>query len=330
MSRLILMATAVVLFAADAPADVRRAIERSLPFLESDGLEWMEKRECNSCHQIPFMLWSFAAARSSGLDVDTDQLDAWRTWSSAKLLEKRENEDILVGERNTEGLAWLILSDNVRDDATKNRFREIIVSTQTPDGSWKPQGQLPGQRTSDTEARAVSTTLSVLALGGATNSPPARASAREKGLAWLKANAGGDDARQSTDAMVLRILLALEQRSERAGELVAELLARQNDDGGWGYLKGDPSDAYGTGESLYVLRLAASSGPTDVRRTRGIARAVEYLLRSQESDGTWSVPSTLERKKRRVLPTSKYWGTAWAVIGLAGDLDGRPARTRRF
>ena len=50
--------------------DVRAAVQRSLPFIEKIGVEWMHTRKCNSCHTVTFLVWSHNAAAAHGLDVD--------------------------------------------------------------------------------------------------------------------------------------------------------------------------------------------------------------------------------------------------------------------
>ena len=54
--------------------DIRKAIEKSLPYLEKDGIAWMEGRipiqngsACVSCHQVPFGIWSQNEAKSRGI-----------------------------------------------------------------------------------------------------------------------------------------------------------------------------------------------------------------------------------------------------------------------
>ena len=54
---LIALALSSLVQASEDPA--RRAIERSLPYLEREGVAWIEKRACLSCHHVPFLLWSF-------------------------------------------------------------------------------------------------------------------------------------------------------------------------------------------------------------------------------------------------------------------------------
>ena len=70
-------------------ADIRRAIKKSLPYLEKDGFAWMEGRisiqngdACVSCHQVPFAVWSQSEARTRVLYSKTPDLTSWpnRQW----------------------------------------------------------------------------------------------------------------------------------------------------------------------------------------------------------------------------------------------------------
>src|SRR5262249_51122326 len=104
--------------------------------------------------------------------------------------------------------------------------------------------------------------------------------ARARADAWLTKHQPND----TTQAAAFRLLLKV-----RAGEsartlapAIDALLRRQNQDGGWSQLKDLPSDAYATGQALYVLSLAG------VKNDRAeIRRAVAFLVGSQKDDGSW-------------------------------------------
>jgi squalene-hopene/tetraprenyl-beta-curcumene cyclase len=99
-----------------------------------------------------------------------------------------------------------------------------------------------------------------------------------------------------------------------AESFLKTLLAQQQPDGGWSFVPGGGSNALSTGETLYALRVAGLA-PTHP----ALRAAVGYLLRTQGADGTWAVPATAFSRKdsesRRYI--YRYWGTAWATIGLA-------------
>src|SRR5262249_30909896 len=66
---------------APTPAQVRQAVERSLPFLLKSSEVWRDNRKCVTCHQVPFALWPLNEARARGLAVDAKRLDDLTAWS---------------------------------------------------------------------------------------------------------------------------------------------------------------------------------------------------------------------------------------------------------
>ena len=61
--------------------EARNAIRRSLPFVEREGVAWMEKRKCMSCHQVSHFVWTFNEAQRRGFAVDVGKLKQWNEWS---------------------------------------------------------------------------------------------------------------------------------------------------------------------------------------------------------------------------------------------------------
>jgi squalene-hopene/tetraprenyl-beta-curcumene cyclase len=114
--------------------------------------------------------------------------------------------------------------------------------------------------------------------------------------------------------------LLLERGSSHAeaDRLRGELLKRQREDGGWGWLCADESDAFGTGAALYALARDGLAG--DNAR---LARGRQFLVQTQKADGSWAVKGTKKAKANQIEATATYWGTCWAVIGLAETLPRR-------
>jgi N-acyl-D-amino-acid deacylase len=98
------------------------------------------------------------------------------------------------------------------------------------------------------------------------------------------------------------------------------LLAAQREDGGWSQLDGMESDAYATGQSLFVLQDTGFA--TDELAYR---RGVEFLIRTQCEDGSWFVQT--RSKPIQVFfdngdPHGEHQfisipATSWAVAALA-------------
>ena len=118
-----------------------------------------------------------------------------------------------------------------------------------------------------------------------------------------------------------RLVVAFQQQEdERVSALLGEILATQNEDGGWSWLRDDPSNPFSTGQTVYALATV-----DDDRARDALERGVDYLLAYQQADGTWETPSRLTSTKpsKEKDYIYRYWGTAWASMGLSRAL-GRP------
>src|SRR4051794_38658710 len=82
LSGLFVATSSAVLPETDMPP-VRATIARSLPFIEKIGVEWMNQKNCNSCHVVTFLVWSHRAAAARGVSVDGKKLAEWTQWALA-------------------------------------------------------------------------------------------------------------------------------------------------------------------------------------------------------------------------------------------------------
>ncbi|MEM7350464.1 MAG: prenyltransferase/squalene oxidase repeat-containing protein [Acidobacteriota bacterium] len=286
---------------------VRLAIERSLPYLEEYGVAWIETHGCSSCHQVPVMFWSHHAAADRGLAVDKVKLDEWTRF----VLDESKTAGVL----NADGIAQMILGrPQALPPAQASELEalaEIVAAGQQDDGSWQAGGQLPQQRRPVSETHRVSTAWATLALASYDDSTETVAAARRQLDEWLQDTSGGE----SLEWLAVRLLYAHRFGDpQRTAELRQALLAQQNADGGWGWLRGGTSDAFATGQSLYTLQQLPRQDDA-----AAIERARTFLLDNQQDDGSWSVRSTL-RQEHGPTPTGIYWGTGWATIGLLSTL----------
>lgn len=308
-----------------APASsVPKAIAaRSLSFLQEKGQAWIDDRSCVSCHQVPSMLWSLHRAAQSGLLVDVKHLDEtskwsvdWKNWNQSGAKDGLQK----VAAANTATMAFLLLAlppeYSAQADSSSGpqpwveAFRALLLDHQQKDGSWKAGGQLPLSKRPARENDEVATMWVLLALKPksapeAVNIPPdpRLATAQDRAHTFLATAASG----QSTEWHAARLLLHPQDESLREA-----LLKLQHPDGSWGWLAAEPGDAYGTSLALYALAKCQPKATA----SESVARAIRYLSDTQKPDGSWLVPSTRGRDKNKPIPTSIYWGTAWAVVGL--------------
>jgi len=286
------------------PADIAAAVERSLPVLEKEGVAWIEQKNCVTCHQVPFMLWSHQAAASRGLKLNDEGLKQWTEWS----LEKAETGAV-------DGLAQLILAIGSYLPDQRPRLvplGEKLIKDQQPDGSWNVAGQLPAQKRPAPETKQVTTLWIVVALDALAKQQPTFAEkaqpAIDKALKWLQPL----EKPVSLEWFAVRLLAEYRVGDrERASAMREDLLKLQREDGGWGWLTAEPSDALATGQALYVLSQVGVAADEPA-----VSRARSFLLTTQPADGKWLVNGTKTAGKGKPQPTSNYWGTGWAVVGL--------------
>lgn len=307
---------------ANEPAALSNAVRRGVSYVEQKGAAWIKKRNCVSCHQIPAMLRTLGEAHKRGLYNHPKKLADWSEWSlhwQHWNTPKDDQTEDTVAAGNIDTMTSLILSYPTSlpaDQAKKQvaRYVDHIVHFQQKDGSWKPGGQIPLQKRSKEESRQVTTMWTILALDASRLHSDAIQEARRRAVKYLADLPPG----KSTEWWLTRCLVERTIDRKKADNLLAQLLKLQHDDGGWGWLHADPSDAFGTGLALYALTRSGLGNDH-----AAIQRARAYLLRTQNKDGSWPTRSTLARYKTRVLPTSQHWATAWAAFALMSTMDSR-------
>jgi hypothetical protein len=305
-------------------ADVRRTVERSLPFLEKSSSAWRSERKCVSCHQIPFAVWALTDANARGLKVDAAKLDDLTAWSF-NFCATDKNKDALTGGFHLTS-AFMILSQSgvaVREDALKvyPLFESFFAKRQKENGSWREgrQIRINGEQREADDVDTMWTLLAIKSLEQLGDKLPAETrkgltAERDRALKYLK----DSKPTKRIDWLALRVLVAKEYETpERAKELLRELLALQNPDGGWGYIRGGTSYAHVTGEVLYCLG-RMGMGESDL----AVQKAWKHLVRSQQAEGWWHAPTRelFSTKPDTVRDTSIHWATGWAAIGLMQTL----------
>jgi VWFA-related protein len=139
---------------------------------------------------------------------------------------------------------------------------------------------------------------------------------RDAAVSWLRA--AGPESREGEKApeftvqdRAMKIIAFAEAglKGPPVAQELAGLLQMQNPDGGFGENPGGgPSNAYGTGQALYAMRLAGLAS-TDA----AFSRAVKWLVLNQVWNGTWPL--------RKTECQSDIAHAMWAVIGLTGSLE---------
>src|SRR5882757_9599966 len=182
----------------------------------------------------------------------------------------------------------LIISQGTASILAQPEFRDGVIDmmsqTQLADGSWTPTVQLTGMLWTLPMAHQATTIWSTLALASYDTPDPKRSASIEKALAYLRQQTPNFDNREW-----LAMRLLFERRfgsDEEVAKLRQQLLDAQNGDGAWEWEKGVPSDALTTGLAIYVLAKVRAGDDSSVFRD-----ARQWLLASQQSDGSWLTPA---------------------------------------
>ncbi|HDP89745.1 MAG TPA: hypothetical protein ENN42_07305, partial [Thioalkalivibrio sp.] len=157
-------------------------------------------------------------------------------------------------------LAWLLLAISLGATAHANEAAAQWIETQAlADGSLATAAEPASRYQSTAEALLALDWQSAAVTSSATSYLAAQATT-------------------TTESLTRRITIAV-KAGEPADTLVADLLAHQNNDGGFGEAQGYHSTALDTALALEALAI------TDRRGTAPAVRALEYLLSVQSSDG---------------------------------------------
>lgn len=258
---------------------------------------------------------------------------------------------------------WTMEIARVKPNETTNAMVHYLLKTQAEDGGWELDSIRPPASSSRAMATAVAflglakygihSPVDQIQVGSAMKQAAKWSSNVEKpidhenlvGLLWLRylvrnsvgmggMGYGGMGMGMGTNEM------DLDDTEEMSGEggmgtgggmggvdsLDSLLKGSQRKDGGWGQTSDLPSDAYATGMSLLIDAQTHRhyKGKSGLPR-RAANDAVDFLLRTQEEDGSWHVAS-------RVTPIRTFFdngdphgkdqfisimATSWAVASLA-------------
>ncbi len=302
------------------PVDVKTAAERGIALLETSSQKFFEGSGCVSCHHQNAAGFAAGEARVKGLRFDAKasaaRIEMLKDGPPPPLL--LERMDINVPEIFASTLAALA-AENVPPNPVTDMIVANIAATQALDGSWHIQNGI-GERPPTEEGGITRAALCIRSLK--VYGPPARAAELNARIAkagqWLLA------AKPVTAEDRNMQLLGLRWADADAATLktlASAILALQQVDGAWRQHGGVATDAYATGQSLYVLAKAGGVPPTDPAYQRG----VNYLLATQNANGSWRVTSRAPKFQAFFNSGFPYggdqwisaWATGWATMALA-------------
>ena len=317
--------------AADAsPDQIRGAAAKGVALILSSQTTWHAKYSCFSCHQQALPALAVGAAREHGISFNEDLAGASAMQSFAFLadLDRAIQFTHIIDPAVSEG--YILAGANaagVRPSLTTAVYARLIASRQRADGHWDTLDARPPQ--SYGAVTATATALHAIQLYGHPSLAADTKDRVNRARAWLASNFGRDTEERTTRLLGLSWAGADRVQIDKAAR---DLKAGQQPDGGWSSIDGLRSEAYSTGEALVALHTAAGVPVADPRWQRGL----QFLLSTQEADGSWHVVSRLHPPAPVSPPYIETgypyghdqfissMGASWAVRALAEALG--PAR----
>jgi ankyrin repeat protein len=267
-------------------AELRAASAKAIKLIQQSQAVWARKETCNSCHhqllpQIPLKL---ARERGVPLDEKIAQDTTANTFAYLKdldaVVQGYDYIDVVFD-------GWELVAAQaagVRPSLSTSATAQFIASRQLSDGSWLTIDERPPQSYSPFTATAVC--AQAVRIYMPEQFKGEKESRLRRAREWLL-NARPRTIEERTYQLLgLRWTGADERVVKNAAR---QLLSEQREDGGWSQLPALASDAYATGEVLAALHDAAGIPTSDPAYQRG----VRFLLKAQESDGSWHVKSRL-------------------------------------
>jgi squalene-hopene/tetraprenyl-beta-curcumene cyclase len=312
---------------ADEPLAKTLSLAASARFLDSASVNWTQTRKCATCHTNVVYLM----ARPSLKDAPSEGMTLVRRFFEDRVAHW-DDESKAARPRSDAEVVVTAVSLAVNDAQTTGRLHPLtrraldrMWTLQRAEGAWNWDKCTWPPMEHDDYFGAVFAALGVtMAPDGYAQTEPATA-----GLDKLKrylVNTPPPTPHHKAWLLWVSTRISGLMSADEQERTIKELLALQRPDGGWSLAslgdwkgfdkrendKNAPSDGYGTGFVVYVLRQAGLPANDDAVR-----RGIHWLETNQRASGRWFT---------RSLNTDRYHfishaGTAFAVMALTSCAD---------
>jgi ankyrin repeat protein len=309
-----------------APDRIRDATTKAVALLQNGQKDWYSKQTCYSCHNQLLPAMAFRIARDHGIPINETlaHADLARGFAPYAGLDRAVQYTHIIDPTLDDAYRLITMgAAGVRPNLTTAVYARLIAARQRPDGHWVTEDDRPPQAYSYITATAVA--VRAIQIYHHSSLAADTKSRIDRARAWLAAQQPHDTEERTFQLFGLSWAGASRQDLAKRA---ADLAGTQQSDGGWKSVNGRPSDAYSTGEALMALHDAVGMSTTDPVWSRGI----QFLLNTQQPDGSWHVMSRLHPPASVSPPyfESGYpyghdqfisaMGTAWSLMALATSL----------
>lgn len=313
-----------------AQKQIRPAIQPALQLLEKSAAEYPNQRTCFSCHHQTLPMQALVLARDHGIPINEELFRNQTKLTHETFSSRRANLEKgtgIGGKSMTVAFGlWALDLGGWPSDSTTSAMIAFLLQNQEKDGHFASNLDRPPLE----DSIVTSTTLAAYYMqkfAGA-EQKPAVERAVSSAQAWLIDAPTRSQEDRNFKLWGLHLLQAGRERVEQARQAV---LGSQRPDGGWGQLAALDSDAYATGQTLFVLHQSGTA-TTDPAYQRG----VRFLLETQLPDGSWRVRT--RSKPIQVFFESGFphgddqfisiCATSWAVAALTAATSPESGRDK--
>ncbi|MCU1234291.1 MAG: Ankyrin [Candidatus Solibacter sp.] len=299
--------------------DPKPAAARSVELLQRASGSFFKEGGCGSCHSANLTSMAVTAASAKHIAVNEEARGAelkgaQLAWAGFAQPLMQRGDPPVVDILLYAGLQ--LASERVLPGETTDAMVHNLAAQQRTAGNWHV-GFVARPPMADGDFSRTAMGIRVLQLYGA----PGRKAEFEKRIAraaaWLAA--APPKTTEDLDMQLLGLKWANAKRSAWEPGL-QRLLRQQREDGGWAQTADLPTDAYATGQVLYVLHEVGVPANDSAYR-----RGVQYLLQTQQSDGSWLVKSRVAKFQPYFDTVFPYgpdqWissaATAWSSMALS-------------
>jgi squalene-hopene/tetraprenyl-beta-curcumene cyclase len=308
---------------ADEPLAERFSLERGARFLDEVSVDWTRERKCGTCHTN----YAYMMARPAVKGTKSSEMSEIRSFFEGRVAGWDKPEKSAKPRWDAEVVATAAaLSFN--DAATTGKLHPLTRAAldrtwtlQRDNGSWEwLKCDWPPLEHDNYYGAA----LVAVAVGHAPDNYKDSEAARrglERLRRYFRATPAPDLHHKALLLWASTAVDGLMETAERE-QTVKELLALQRSDGGWSLpslghwsrhdgtpnAKDAPSDGYGTGYVVYVLRQAGVAADADP-----IRRGVSWLRTHQRASGRWFTRSLSTDKFHYIT----HAGTGFALLALS-------------